>query len=175
MDLRPWFLYIVSSCIFGKKGREDAFGCSLIEYVEGRKCLSLDSEVATCNLNVGCWVAIIFTRDLSTARDVSEDLTPTALVVQIFLKIVVVVVGIEYELFIRVDNVIMILIVSSVNYSRRTASDGLSVIVYPCNVRGIAVGTGGSDVYFIIIEVSSTTAYARKRGLVRIFGCASGE
>lgn len=117
----------------GRKGREDAF-------------------------DIVRRVIIVSAGNRSSACDVAEHFAPAAFVVQILLKVVVMIVGIEEIKFSFFVYAVFVEILFAVDDASRTSGDGFSVVVQGAGEVRIAVRTRRADVHFVIVERAAATA-----------------
>ena len=91
------------------------------------------------HLNVRSGVVVVLAGQCSTACNVAKHFAPTTVVVKIFLKIVVMIVGVKDISLVEINNLVAVLVLAGVNESCSTSCDGVTVVVIGDFVAGITV------------------------------------
>ena len=115
-------------------------------------------ERGAYNLDIRRGIVIVFAGNHSAAGDVAEHFTPTAIIVQVFLKIVVVVVGVKEITFVGVDDLVAVCVKASIDDACSAACNFGTVVINDSGITGVAIGSRGANVHFVVGQITTATA-----------------
>lgn len=121
------------------------------------------------NLDIGRRIVVVFAGNRSATGDISEHFTPTAVVVQIFLKIIIVIVGVKEITLVGIDDSISIAIIAGINNTRSSTRDARTIIINASDIVWVTIGAGCANVNLIIRKAATASADVGEYGFIGVF------